>query len=86
MGHHHLVCRDCGRTIEVEAPESSSRTEPGWSRARCGTGRFGVLVAPVDFGTRNVLLNLSGCGVNELDSRPGRNSTTLITVGLLEVR
>ena len=30
--HHHLVCRQCGRTQEVEAPRSSSGPGP-WRRS-----------------------------------------------------
>ena len=32
--HHHLVCRDCGRTVEVEGPTVEAWAEQGQRRAR----------------------------------------------------
>lgn len=33
--HHHLVCRDCGRTVEVEGPEVE-----GWAERVAGEHGF----------------------------------------------
>jgi Fur family ferric uptake transcriptional regulator len=45
--HHHLVCRTCGRTVEVDAPEIER-----WARKVAATHDFSELTHTVEvFGT-----------------------------------